>query len=357
MKKGEKNLIKQLCSFRSDKLNEDLLEFATPEVLGYLFFNRMQAIAYGVLKKNEYLSMINREFRNSLKSAYEQNIQKNNVFFHCLDFLSDVLKEHKDKYAMLKGAILCKAYPEGYRTSNDIDLLVRPQDITLIGETLTKAGFRQGYIRNNEFIPASRKEIIESKMLRGETVPYIFETGFPQMNYLEVDINFSLDYKNGDTNIPDSMLNNSLVIGNMSALSRSNFFIHLCCHLHKEATTLPWVKMKRDMTLYKYADIYMLLDEMHEEKVCGIFERAKSFGLDKICAFAVLQTAELFNMKSDYAVKAASDVLRDDLNFLHRVVSPSEKKIYIYNTKDIAERFFMNDRTSDLKEVNEHEKA
>lgn len=352
MRNEEKHLIKQLCSFLSDKFDKELLAFASPEVLGYLFFNRMQAIAYGVLKKNECLNMINREFRNSLKSAHEQNVRKNKAFFQCVNFLSDVLKENKDKYAMLKGAVLCKAYPEGYRTSNDIDLLVRPQDVTLIGETLAKAGFRQGYIRNNEFIPASRKEIIESKMLRGETVPYIFETSLPYMDYLEVDINFSLDYKNGDTNILNNMLSNNIVIGNMSALNRSDFFIHLCCHLHKEATTLPWIKMKRDMTLYKYADIYMLLGEMCEKNIYDAFERAKSFGLDRVCAFAILQTAELFDMKSDYAVKAASDVLRDDLNFLHRVVAPPEKKVYLYNTKDIAERFFMKDRTSDLKEVN-----
>lgn len=96
----------------------------------------------------------------------------------------------------------------------------------------------------------------------------------------------------------------------------------------------------------------MLLGEMCEKNIYDAFERAKSFGLDRVCAFAILQTAELFDMKSDYAVKAASDVLRDDLNFLHRVVAPPEKKVYLYNTKDIAERFFMKDRTSDLKEVN-----
>ena len=85
---------------------------------------------------------------------------------------------------MLKGAVLCKKYPKGYRTSNDIDLLVCPERVTQIGKALIKEGFRQGDIRNGTFIPASRKEIIESRMTRGETIPYIKEVNLPGKNLI-----------------------------------------------------------------------------------------------------------------------------------------------------------------------------
>lgn len=211
MKKQEKECFKALCSFKTPSINEELLKYATPSVLGQLFMNRMQGVAYDVLKKNGMLKNVNREFRTSLKDAYENNLKKNTSFFWSLGYVSEILSKSQCNYAMLKGAYLCKEYPEGYRTSNDIDILVSPKDITKIGNTLTQAGFAQGHIRNGAFVPASRKEIIESRMMRGETVPYIKEIWMPSMRFLEVDINFSLDYKPANTNYIDHILSSACI--------------------------------------------------------------------------------------------------------------------------------------------------
>lgn len=356
MRKKEKELFKSLCSFKEEKFDESLLDAATPAVLGHLFFNRMQGVAYGTLKKHGLLGKVNREFRNSLKGAYNQNLEKNNSFFRCVQLVDDALAECKCKYAMLKGAYLCKAYPAGYRTSNDIDLLIHPDDVTKIGNALLKLGFKQGNIRNGSFEPATRKEIIESKMTRGETVPYIKELNFPGMRFLEVDINFSLDYKSGDTDLLEKMLNNSVVMKvgeyEVHALRNDDFFVHLCSHLYKEATTLPWVEMMRDMTLYKYCDIYMLLNDVDEEQVDFLFERAEKLGMEKVCAFAVLHTAELFKFRNLYAVQVATRALGYDMDYIHRIVSPKDKKELIFAECSVSERFFADNRKELLKEVN-----
>ena len=249
---------------------------------------------------------------------------------------------------MLKGAVLCKQYPAGYRTSNDVDLLIRPTDVTLIGNLLRDEGFRQGDIRNGVFTPAARQEIIASRMMRGETVPFIKEVGLPGMPYLEVDLNFSLDYANGDITVLDMMLQAGR---DLRTLTSVDFFIHLCGHLYKEAATLPWVRMGRDMTLYKYADIYLLLSSMNEADITRLFARSARMGLDKICAYAIMQTAALFDMKVPHATSAARRVLRDDRDFLHTVISPSDRKTYLYTEKDIVKRFFHPDRKSLLREV------
>lgn len=350
MQKKEKELFKQLCSFRSDRFDKELLQHASPAVLGHLFFNRMQGAAYSVLKKNECLGAVNREFRNSLKGAYEQNVERNRSFFQCVRLLSGLLAQCGCSAAMLKGALLCRLYPEGCRTANDIDLLVHPRDVGLLGRALSEAGFRQGNIRNGAFIPAARREIIESKLTRGETVPYILEIGLPYMRFLEVDINFSLDYKNSAPDVLERMLNDTVVNEGIVTLNRSDFLIHLACHLYKEAATLPWVKMKRDMTLYKYADLYLLLDRMSDSEISEFFRRAEERGLGKICAFTVLQTAELFDLKAPALLTQAKEALLEEKDFLHRVVSPGEKKTYLYRTRDITERFFLDDRVSDLRE-------
>lgn len=360
MTEQEKELFKSLCSFKADRFDERLLLAATPSVLGHLFFNRMQAVAYGTLEKNGLLGKVNREFRNSLKMAYDQNIEKNRSFFWCVQQLEKVLANCKCKYAMLKGAYLCKLYPNGYRTSNDIDLLVCPNDVTEIGSALLNNGFKQGNLRNGKFEAATRREIIESKMTRGETVPYIKEIDLPGMQFLEVDINFSLDYKPKDTDLLKEMIGNTKIkeIKNFSVctLRDDDFFVHLCSHLHKEATTLPWVEMQRDMTLYKYCDIYMLLYDADEKQIIILFDRAKELAMEKVCAFAVLQMSELFKFENTYAVSIAKDILKNDPEFIYTVVSPKEKKNYVYFEKDIFKRLFADDRKRLLREVKDVEK-
>ena len=210
-------------------------------------------------------------------------------------------------------------------------------------------------MRNDVFVPATRKEIIESRMTRGETVPYIKEVDLPGLKFLEIDINFSLDYKNGDTDAISKMMREKTLstIDRMDipTLDERDFFIHLCGHLYKEATTLPWVEMKRDMTLYKYGDIYLLLDDMRPDDICAIFDRARELGMEKSCAFAVLHTCALFEVENQKAIDAANEVLRDDEDFIHTVIYPKEKKTFIYTEKNIEDRFFCEDRQSLLKEV------
>ncbi len=359
MNENEKKLLISLCRFQDKAFDEDLLRYATPYVLGHLFFNRMQGVAYGTLKKHNLLGKINREFRNSLEAAYKQNIEKNKSFFWCTKLLSRLLAHSECRVAMLKGAFLCKHYPSGYRTASDIDLLVSSQDVTSVGELLAATGFKQGHIRNGEFIPATRKEIIISRMLRGEVVPYIKKVNLPWMKYLEVDINFSLDYKHDNSNLVDAMLErvhveeqNGIAI---PTLGKEEFFIHLCAHLYKEATTLPWIEMRRDMTLYKYCDIYFLLSEMtSEEKKC-LFIRASELGMEKICAYAILETAGLFDMPDDEAIGKAKQILKADPSFILRVTSPKEKKTMLYRIGNVKDRFFSKNRIRNLKEYFDEE--
>ena len=127
--------------------------------------------------------------------------------------------------------------------------------------------------------------------------------------------------------------------------------------LYKEATTLPWIEMQRDMTLYKYCDIYFLLSEMTDEQLQKVFHRARALGMEKPCAYAVLESMELFDMDNAFARLIATEALADDADFRLRVVSPKDKKMLIYQTLNVAERFFMEARVENLKEVPPYEKA
>lgn len=362
MNQIEQELFISLASFKdtdSKSLNNLVSYAATPKVLGHIFFNRMQGVSYGVLKENKLLGSINREFRNSLRDAYEHNLTGNYSYYECVDYLNKILKGAKRKYAMLKGAVLCGLYPKGYRRANDIDLLVSTKDISAIGRILTDNGFIQGHIFNGELIPAERKEIIESKMMRGETVPYIKIVDLPEMKYLEVDINYSLDYKNSKDNVVDMMLNNTVNINvcgkQIRTLCGIDFFLHLCAHLYKEAVTYPWIKMKRDMSLYKYSDIYMMLCDgrFYGDRPEYLYKRAEELNLMDVLCFSVIQTAELYGLKKDSGgiIQAAGNYIQKNEQILHTVINPEEKKTYVYREKNIRDRFFNNDRITLLKEM------
>lgn len=360
MNQIEQEFFIDLVSFENcneSRLRDNVNAAASPEVLGQLFFNRMQGVAYGRLAGVNLLKHVNREFRNCLRESYERNVIKNQSYYWCVEQLQDMLQGEENHYAMLKGAVLCGVYPKGYRCASDVDILVRNKDVTGIGLILLNNGFRQGKVINGEFIPAARREIIESKMMRGETVPYIYEVNLPELKYLEVDINYSLDYKNSDGYVVEKLLNNSTDINvagiRIRTLSEIDFFIHLCAHLYKEATTYPWVCMKRDMSLYKYADIYMIICSrlLEADNINVVFERAKELGLDSELCFAVIQTAELFNLSdADYIiVSQAKKAVKGKEKLLHRVINPKEKMNYVYREKDIVKRFFDSNRVELLR--------
>lgn len=355
MTEKEIMLFKALCDFKSDSFDRSLLRHCTPEVLGQLFYNRMAGIACETLIRHDLLSKPDREFRNSLKCAFDGNRKMTEDFLKCVEYVSYILRGTDAKAALLKGAVLCTVYPRGCRTSNDIDILVSPEDVGVISDLLCANGFRQGSIMGGEFVAATRREIIESRMLRGETVPFIKKIGFPYMEYLELDINFSLDYKNGDGKALSEMLARSgeRSIGELwvPTLEKNDFIIHLCCHLHKEATTYLWVKMHRDMSLYKYSDIYICCKGMSDSDARQLFERAYQLGAEKQCAFAIMQTDELFGAFSEELKAYAARALGDDSNALHRVISPADGKVFEYRTHDITKRLFMKNRVRDLKEA------
>ena len=353
----EKELFIALSSFKDINAGaiEALIEEgnATPTVLGHLFANRMAPMAYGVLKEAKLLQKVDREFRNSLRDSQLFAEKRNANYIDCVKLVSNVFARVDAPHALLKGAYLCSWYPDGYRTSNDIDVLIKPKDVTLFSEALKNAGFKQGYIKDGEFVPATRQEIINSKMTRGETVPFIKSVNMPFLKYLEVDLNFSLDYKNGEDSTLDYMLDNSVVLPvkdfSIKTLDKLSFILHLCAHLHKEATTMPWIKMKRDMTLYKYLDIYALLKDLVPEEEEKLILLADKYKMNLELCYCIKSVFALFPIRS----KTLEEYLAEhDNEELDLVVAPKEKKVYRYAESDPKKRFFDPNREALLVEVN-----
>ena len=240
-----------------------------PYILGQLLMHRMGAAAYVSLERCGLLGRVNREFRNALQCLYEAGVAKTESLLRATEELEGLLGDADFPYALLKGSLLARLYPKGVRTSNDIDLLLRPGDITPAAQRLKRAGFTRGYVRGGVFVPATRAEILSSRMNRGETVPFVRRVGLPGMEYLELDLNFSLDHQAGGGDAVGEMLSRRETMPGcgLYTLSLPDFILHLCAHLYKEATVMAWVEMGRDQSLYKYADLYLLTELFLDEEL------------------------------------------------------------------------------------------
>ena len=85
-----------------------------------------------------------------------------------------------------------------------------------------------------------------------------------------LDVNFSLDARPSTSSIIEQMLKASVIKRNGNyeyrTLSDVDFLIHLCCHLYKEATTMEWVQSRRDLLLYKFSDINIMLSKLDSDE-------------------------------------------------------------------------------------------
>ena len=354
----EQQLVLELCRFvrpDGEKIKRLLDEKPDmPVVLGHLVYNRMGGAAYGVLRDTGLLGEVNREFRNTLQIVYESNMARTQSFQRALSRLSVPLSSLKIPYALLKGAFLAYRYPLGYRTSNDVDILVEPRYISELTDCLTMAGFRQGYLRGGVFAPATRQEVIAARLTRGETVPFVKELGLPGLRYLEIDVNFSLDYQNAGSRCVAELLRNPLWLPTRAepvrTLPREDFLLHLCAHLYKEATTWAWVEMGRDLSLYKFADLYLLLADWPESGYEALNRRVRETGLEKEAYEALAGTRELFELDSPALDRFLNAIRPAGTPYLRQVIRPDTHTLYEH-AMSIADWLFCPDRGQYLKEV------
>lgn len=348
----------KICDDNKEKLTKLLVpELDYPYILGHLMFNRISALAYVKLKEYDLLKGLNREFVNALKGSYMVSKISADGFKTFLSSLSHMLNREMKPFALLKGSYLSNLYPYGTRTSNDVDLLINKEDITHFVDKFKANGYEQGFIRGGEFVAATRKDIIESRLNNGETVPLIKESGLTNFKYFEIDLNFSLDYKAKQENDMVSVLleNRETLIetykDNLPTLSHIDCLIYLCIHLYKEATVYDWVKRNSDMSLYKFVDIYLFLKKFGNiEFLDELGKRIIEYGFEKECYYAIVNTYKLFDICEENINELMRKIAPVDLSYLNRVISPADRKAYTYNA-NIKEWCFLNNRKDYLHEI------
>ena len=303
-------------------------------IVGGLILNRIVGIAYEKIPFGR-LNKENRKVLSVIKQYYENEYD---CFVDKLKFVSGLLVNAAFDYAFLKGAFLNPfVYKRGQRISNDIDILVNSEDVCSIQDCFFKAGFIQGHCdESGHIIPASRREVVNSRLNNGETIPFL---RYYNNELVEVDLNFSLDFKAYDSECNvSSMLKNTCEFrdGNMTirTLSLTDFLIHLCCHLYKEASTYDWLINRRDLMLYKFCDINMFVHKYGDIKFFEkLYMKIIQYGVQKEIYYSLLFGAEIYPglLNIPGYSKLLDYIKPESIEYLHEIVNPKEKKVYSYN--------------------------
>ena len=321
-------------------------------ILGFLELNKIGGYFFN--KTKELGIKIPQSAERRLSQSLKIQIERNQFMRKYIQDISDELRDERIRFAFLKGSVLsntnfrfseksfgCMAlseatrqtyrrqagepfYGEGERISNDIDLLVEQKEISAISEVLKNMGFVQGYydFRESKIVSLSRAEILSRRMNRGETAPFVLETHNLCVPFIEVDINFSLDYlPNSYVDMLHTILKDAIgyagnITGGIRSLCVDDFFLHLIMHQYKESILYSMVQRNKDMELYKLLDIYLFIKKGYIE-LSGLYNKVKKYGLEQTIYSVMSSISELFTdfHFSDYApmfqLTGASDEVLD----------------------------------------------
>lgn len=350
-------------------------------VLGFLGLNKISGYFY---RKIIDLGIeLPQSVERKLSQEFRIQSERNRFMRKYIQSISDELRDERIRYAFLKGSVLsntnfrfseksfsCMALPEetkqtyrrqssetfygeGERISNDIDILAEQKDISAISEILKNMGFVQGYYNFHEskIVALSRAEILSRRMNRGETAPFVLTTENALVPFIEVDINFSLDYlPNSYEDMLHTILKDSLgyagnIVGGIRSLRADDFFLHLIMHQYKESILYSMVQRDKDTELYKLLDIYLFIKRGYIE-LSGLYNKVKKYGLERQIYSVMNSISELF---TDFHFADYAAMFRPECE-VNEVIDPSTGRKFIWE-KPISERICFFNKGEFLREV------
>lgn len=339
------------------------------EIIGFTQFNKISGYFYQRLIENRM--DVPMRVQKQYLQIFDWQIERNRRMGEWAKKIGEALEQERIPYAFLKGTVLSHVdfrlqgvtdrvpsnfvsnYENGERVSNDIDLLVAPKEIGKVEHVLLSLGFVQGYYNDSLRMirTLTRKEILERRLNRGETVPFQLITNNVCLPHVEVDINFSLDYlPTGMRPVLDEMLEKSVRYvtdngGMLRSLEEVDFLIHLLLHQYKEMRVYSMVMRGKDLEIYKLLDIYLMMKRM-DQRV--LWERIIHYGISVQAAVVLKTVKAIFDMKFSEEIQNAIECLEGEAEY---VIAPDmNNKQYVW-TASVWERIKRFDHAGMLVEI------
>ncbi|MFA5676571.1 MAG: nucleotidyltransferase family protein [Christensenellales bacterium] len=356
-------------------------------VLGFIELHKLCGVFLN--NANEIKTVLPQAVEKRLQSILRLQIARNGAMKKWAEDISEELKYEKIPHAFLKGSILSNCnlryfdaarqcamlphallrlamernqtfYSPGERVSNDVDILALPSDISRIDKVLKEMGFVQGYwsAEADDVVVLSRSEILSRRMNRGETAPYIKKLGSPELPFIEVDVNFSLDYlPAGNRDLLSEMIASAgkyePALGKgIYSLRPELFLTHLVLHQYKEMRLYSMVLRRKDLELYKLYDIFIFFKYRYAD-INALKEIIAAHSLQKEVAVVLSAVLAVFDDLSDasHAAKLLEHIAAEKGDEAFNVLDPENKnKAYAWKT-DVLTRLIRYSPARYLEEI------
>lgn len=269
------------------------------------------------------------------------------------------------KYAIIKGAVLSKRIYNNiaYRPSGDIDILVNPNNLTLITSLMNKLGFVQGTLSKNEIRLYSREEILFQTIFTHQAPQFVKKTNNFICPFVCLDFNTDLLWGEHVASLNmDTVLNyteSDEICGiAIKRLQPCMEFIALCLHHYKDMNSI-FLLIHNSLKLNLFCDIYFYMKTIINDQ-CKVLSLAKKMGVDKYVYYCIYYTHLVFadDMTNEWLstfLLSRDDTLMDSFG-----LSDNERKKWSIG---FFERLFNEDlslylrgeiSTSDVEKINKN---
>lgn len=307
------------------------------EIAGQIINHRLGG--YFIKGMNDRLEIIPKELREALKLMFFAQKKNNERIITEIEPILEIFEKSKIRYAGLKGIqFSADIYDLGDRRCNDTDLLIHENDISKTDQILREHGYIQNTLPNGELEEATKREKLIQRLNYYNLIPYMKKTDY---GISEIDINFLFDSK--DNVIDDEIFDYGTIIykGNDYSIRGLPFYTnlaYLCVQFHREATSTLWTINRKDVVLYKVAD---LMNTIRAHRNEWIFDEwiafMKKLNLQNKCYFTFYILSQFYH---DSIIRYIEKALRqDDISFVDEISVVGENRKIKRSEKFIKSAF------------------
>jgi hypothetical protein len=254
----------------------------------------------------------------------EGNAMRNETVLRELSLILRELAEHGIPVVVRKGPVLMQeVYGQTRsRLMNDLDLMVDPADLDRTCGLLADLGYAQGKPTANRraLRPLTRTEAIYAK-LKVPNVNLKRPTSERFVTYFNLDICLNHFLPDSGYSLPAGRLAERArpirLFGSPAlAFTPEEMLIDLSVHLYKEATTLQYIAIGKDLCLSKFLDIAEYVRSGPAVDWAAFLDRCRGYGIEQPVYYGLHFTDVLY---PEVLPPDVLDALRpDDPGFLHR---------------------------------------
>lgn len=341
----------------SDKDEESLSYLLKQELDWFKIFrialkNKVLNLFWFNFNTRGYIKMIPPNLERIMHFYYLGTKERNKVYIKDLDMvLSKMYFSHIDCVPVKGGVLIPSLYKDfGIRTINDVDCMIKHSDILSVRIIMNDLGYIEGDYdsRTNSIVKVSREKNILWKNKMNNLLPFKKLSSSDFVNISEFDFCFSLDleldYEPINIMISRAEKNEDDTNKNLKA---SDCFIHLCCHLYKEATNAMWVVLGKDLNLIKFCDVReFILQKLNQQEIDNAIKFANEHNLTKAVYFTLYYLNEIYN--DGYELEIMKELNISDESFIYMFGNKDYGKDLKWK-KTFWERLFADDNNDELK--------